>query len=62
MSRDWISGSFISVGIDVVVFEVVPAFLVGLFGSVLFGCSAKCTLCAIVTIELYRMIRNLIDS
>ena len=61
MSRDWLVSSFISLAIDLVVFEAIPAFSVTIFGLLYFGCKSKCFMCLLVLIESYRFVRNFVD-
>ena len=62
MSRDWLVSSSISILIDLVAFEVLPAFAVGVLGILFFGCKARCLLWILASIEIYRFVRNLIDT
>lgn len=47
--REWAISSFISIGLDILIFELLPAFLIGVFGSLLFCCS-RFSLCLIVSL------------
>ena len=62
-SVDWLIASAISILLDQVAFEVLPALAVGFLGT-LQGCCSRCRalLWVIVLIELYRLYRNLIQG
>lgn len=47
--KEWAISSFISIALDIVIFELFPAVLIGLFGSLLFCCS-RFSLCLIVSL------------
>ena len=61
MSRDWLVSSLLSLVIDLVIFEAIPAVNVAFFGVLYFVCKLKCLLCPLVVIEGYRFIRNFVD-
>ena len=61
MSKDWLVSSFISLAIDLVAFEAIPAFSVAVLGVLYFGCKWKCFMCLIMSIEGYRFVRNFVD-
>ena len=51
MSRDWLVSSSLSIAIDLVIFEIFPAIVVGMLGLVCLGCKVKCVMWLIVSIE-----------
>ena len=63
MSKDWARSTTITIIIDLVVFEIVPALLFA-FLAVLRGYCKGCqgVLCFIVLIEMYRFYRNLVEG
>ena len=61
MSRDWLISSLLSLLIDLLVFELIPAMSVALFGVLYLGCRVKCLICPLVSIEGYRFFRNFVD-
>ena len=61
MSRDCLVSSFISLAIDLVLFEAIPALSVPIFGLLYFGCKSKCFMCLLVSIEGYRFVPNFVD-
>ena len=63
LSLDWLISSALSILIDQVAFELCPALAVGFLGT-LQGCCKRCKalLWIIVTIEMYRLYRNLIEG
>ena len=61
MSRDWLVSGLLSLAIDLVVFEAIPAVSVAFFGVLYLGCKLKCLIYPLVLIEGYRFIRNFVD-
>ena len=62
MSRDWLQSAFISIFIDMFLFELIPALIVALFGLMMFGCEIRKMMWLILAIEGYRFIRNFVDT
>ena len=62
MSRDWLASSSLSVLIELVAFEVLPALAVGFLGLVYLGCKMRCVIWILVVVEFYRFIRNFVDT
>ncbi len=58
LQKNWVTSSGASLAIDLVAFEVVPALFFGLVGLLIFSCDCKCCLCALVSLDLYRVFRN----
>ena len=54
--------SSLSIAIDLVIFEIFPAIVVGMLGVVYLGCKVKCVMWLIVSIEAYRFLRNFVDT
>lgn len=63
MSKDWARSSSITIIIDLLVFEIVPALLFA-FLAVLRGYCKGCqgVFCFIIVIEIYRFYRNLVEG
>lgn len=63
MSKDWARSSSITIVLDLLAFELLPAVVVA-FLAVLRGYCRGCRglVCFIVLIELYRLYRNLIEG
>ena len=61
MSRDWLVSSLLSVVMDLVLFEAIPAVSVAFLGVLYLGCKKKCLVCPFVSIEGYRYVRNFVD-
>ena len=59
LQKNWIQSSGASLAIDLVAFEVVPALFFGGVGLLIFVCDCKCCLCALVSLDLYRVFRNI---
>ena len=62
MNRDWLVSTSISIMLDLVVFEMVTSISVGFLGLIYFGCKLQCVICLLVLIEVYRFIRNFVDT
>ena len=62
MSRDWLISSSLSIIIDLVAFEVLPAIVVAHVGLMYLGCKLRCFFWILVLIEGYRTIRNFVDT
>ena len=62
MSRDWLVSSFLSIAIDMLGFEIIPAFAVAYLGLLYFGCKMRCVMWLLLAIEGYRFIRNFVDT
>lgn len=61
-AQDWARSSGILVILDLVVLELLPAFLFGILGLFYGFCrTSNSMLCLILVIELYRLYRNLIE-
>lgn len=60
--RDWLVSSFMSIGVDMLIFEMIPAALVAVLGLLVIGCKASCLVWLIVAIEVYRFLRNFVDT
>ena len=58
--KNWLVSSLISVGLDMVIFEVLPATTLGILGILIYTCKLKCLLCLAVAIEAYRALRNVV--
>ena len=61
MSRDWLVSSSISILIDLIAFEFLPAIVVAHIGLLYFACKLKCLLWILTAIEGYRFLRNFVD-
>ena len=59
MQKNWVQSSGASLAIDLVAFEVLPALFFGVVGLLIFVCDCKCCLCALVSLDLYRVFRNI---
>ena len=62
MSRDWLVSSSISILIDLFAFEILPAVAVANLGILYLGCQIKCFFWLLVSIEWYRLIRNIAST
>ena len=49
----------VSLVIDLVVFELVPALVFGSLGLLVVQCRCSCCLCLLMWLELYRFFRNI---
>ena len=61
MSRDWLVSSAMSLVIDLVIFEALPALSVAFLGILYVGCKMSCLIWGLVPIECYRLFRNFVD-
>ena len=62
MSRDWLVSSSVSIVIDLIAFEILPALFVAHIGLLYLGCKLRCFLWILVAIECYRFLRNFVDT
>ena len=58
LQKNWVQSSGASLAIDLVAFELMPALFFGAVGLLIFVCDCKCCLCALVSLDLYRVFRN----
>lgn len=62
MSEDWVRSSAVLVGLDLLVLELLPGVLFGVFGIFYGFCrKSKWFMCFLVAIEVYRLYRNMIE-
>ena len=61
MSEDWVCSSAVFVGLDLVVLELLPGVLFGVFGISMGSADSKWFMCFLVAIEVYRLYRNMIE-
>ena len=59
LQKNWVQSSGTSLAIDLVAFEIVPALFFGCVGLLIFVCDCKCCMCALVSLDLYRVFRNI---
>lgn len=59
---DWLISSVMAVVIEMTLFELFPAFMVGVLAVMVFGCKAHRLLCLIICIEAYRALRNIVGT
>lgn len=63
MSRDWARSSALTLFLDLFVLEITPALVVATLALMRgYCCRCKGQICLIVSIELYRLYRNLMDA
>ena len=59
LQKNWVQSSGASLVIDMIAFEMIPALVFGLAGLLIFLCDCKCCLCPLVSVEVYRVFRNI---
>ena len=63
LSKEWVESTLIGVGLDQIVFEIMPGIWIGVLILMMEQCKCKrCSRCVIVFIEAYRVYKNLTDS
>ena len=58
IQEEWLKSGMLSVFIEMVAFEFIPALAVGALGSMLHRCKTSKLFCFILAIESYRALRN----
>ena len=59
---EWVASCVLSILVDMVLFEVVPVFVVSILGVMLYVCRMKCLFCLFYLVEGYRSIRSFVGT
>ena len=59
LQEQWMLSSGAALAIDLIAFEILPAFFFGGVGLVVVGGHCKCCLCSLLFLDVYRAFRNL---
>ena len=59
LQKNWVQSSGVSVAIDLVVFELIPAMAFGWLGLMIVWCKCNCCLWMMMWLDVYRFFRNI---
>ena len=62
VGKEWVISVSISLAVDLIIFEMLPAVMVAGSGVLAAQCHSECLLSVVVGVELYRFIKNVVDT